>query len=91
MASQPLDKPNAGSTFRNPPGDFAARLIESCDLKGFTIGGAQVSMKHANFIINTGTATAADIENMIDHMQTTVKEKTGVELVREVKIVGNAI
>ena len=91
MASQPLDKPNAGSTFRNPPGDFAARLIESCGLKGFTIGGAQVSMKHANFIINTGTATAADIENMIDHMQTTVKEKTGVELVREVKIVGNAI
>ena len=91
MASQPLDKPNAGSTFRNPPGDFAARLIESCGLKGFTIGGAQVSMKHANFIINTSTATAADIENMIDHMQATVKEKTGVELVREVKIVGHAI
>ena len=91
MASQPLDKPNAGSTFRNPPGDFAARLIESCGLKGFTIGGAQVSMKHANFIINTSTATAADIENMIDYMQATVKEKTGVELVREVKIVGHAI
>jgi UDP-N-acetylmuramate dehydrogenase len=88
MASQPLDKPNAGSTFRNPPGDFAARLIESCGLKGYTIGGAQVSVKHANFIINTGTASAADIENMIAHMQATVKEKTGVELVREVKIVG---
>ena len=59
MASQPLDKPNAGSTFRNPPGDFAARLVEMCGLKGHTIGGAQVSMKHANFIINTGGATAA--------------------------------
>ena len=91
MASQPLDKPNAGSTFRNPPGDFAARLVESCGLKGYTIGGAQVSMKHANFIINTGNATAADIENMIAHMQATVKEKTGVELVREVKIVGEAV
>ncbi|MEP7156395.1 MAG: UDP-N-acetylmuramate dehydrogenase [Betaproteobacteria bacterium] len=90
MASQPLDKPNAGSTFRNPPGDFAARLIESCGLKGHTIGGAQVSMKHANFIINTGTATAADIEHMIDHMQATVKKLTGVELVREVRIVGAA-
>ena len=90
MASQPLDKPNAGSTFRNPPGDFAARLIESCGLKGFSIGGAQVSMKHANFIINTGTASAADIENMIAHMQATVRAKTGVELVREVKIVGDA-
>jgi UDP-N-acetylmuramate dehydrogenase len=90
MASQPLDKPNAGSTFRNPPGDFAARLIESCALKGYTIGGAQVSMKHANFIINTGSASAADIENMIAHMQATVKSTTGVELVREVKIVGEA-
>ena len=90
MASQPLDKPNAGSTFRNPPGDHAARLIESCGLKGFTIGGAQVSIKHANFIINTGTATAADIENMIAHMQALVKAKTGVALVREVKIVGDA-
>jgi UDP-N-acetylmuramate dehydrogenase len=90
MASQPLDKPNAGSTFRNPPGDFAARLIESCGLKGYTIGGAQVSTKHANFIINLGNASAADIEAMIDHMQEAVRAKTGVELVREVRIVGNA-
>ena len=88
MASQPLDKPNAGSTFRNPPGDYAARLIESCGLKGHTIGGAQVSAKHANFIINTGGASAADIENMIDYMQATVLAKAGVTLVREVKIVG---
>lgn len=88
MASQPLDKPNAGSTFRNPPGDHAARLIESCGLKGFAIGGAQVSMKHANFIINTGSASAADIEALIAHMQKTVRDNTGIELVREVKIVG---
>ena len=90
MASQPLDKPNAGSTFRNPPGDFAARLIESCQLKGHTVGGAQVSTKHANFIINSGEASAADIENLIEYMQQTVLEKIGVELVREVKIVGVA-
>jgi UDP-N-acetylmuramate dehydrogenase len=88
MASQPLDKPNAGSTFRNPPGDHAARLIESCGLKGYTIGGTQVSLKHANFIINLGEAKAADIEAMIDHMQATVKKLTGVDLVREVRIVG---
>lgn len=88
MASQPLDKPNAGSTFRNPQNDHAARLIESCGLKGFTIGGAQVSTKHANFIINTGNASAHDIESMIAHMQATVKANAGVELVREVKIVG---
>ncbi len=90
MAAQPLDKPNAGSTFRNPPGDHAARLIESCGLKGYTIGGAQVSLKHANFIINLGEAKAADIEGLIDHMQATVKKQTGVELVREVRIVGKA-
>ncbi len=88
MASQPLDKPNAGSTFRNPPNDHAARLIESCGLKGFTIGGAQVSTKHANFIINTGNASAQDIESMIVHIQATVKADAGIELVREVKIVG---
>jgi UDP-N-acetylmuramate dehydrogenase len=88
MASQPLDKPNAGSTFRNPPGDHAARLIESCGLKGFCIGGAQVSLKHANFIVNTGSASAADIERLIDHIQATVKARTGVDLLREVRIVG---
>jgi UDP-N-acetylmuramate dehydrogenase len=88
MASQPLDKPNAGSTFRNPPGDHAARLIESCGLKGYTIGGAQVSLKHANFIVNRGGASAKDIESLIYHMRDTVREKTGVELIQEVRIVG---
>ena len=89
VASQPLSQPNAGSVFRNPPGDHAARLIESCGLKGFTIGGAQVSPKHANFIVNLGSATAKDIESMVDHVRSTVLAKTGVELIREVRIVGN--
>jgi UDP-N-acetylmuramate dehydrogenase len=91
MAAQPLDKPNAGSTFRNPEGDFAARLIESVGLKGFQIGGAQVSLKHANFIVNTGTASATDIEALIAHMAQTVLSKTGVVLVQEVRIVGNSL
>ena len=89
VASQPLNQPNAGSVFRNPPGDHAARLIESCGLKGFTLGGAQVSPKHANFIVNLGNATARDIESMVDHVQLTVFEQAGVELVREVRIVGD--
>jgi len=90
VRTQPLDQPNAGSVFRNPPDDHAARLIESCALKGFTIGGAQVSPKHANFIVNLGSAKAADIEAVIDHVQHVVRMKTGVELVREVRIVGEA-
>lgn len=90
-ATQPTSQPNAGSVFRNPPGDYAARLIESCGLKGYCIGGACVSEKHANFIINTGTALAADIEHLIEHVERTVKEVTGVTLVREVHIVGEAL
>jgi UDP-N-acetylmuramate dehydrogenase len=89
VATQPLNQPNAGSVFRNPPGDHAARLIEASALKGFTIGGAQVSPKHANFIVNLGGATARDIESMVDHVQLTVLAKTGVDLVREVRIVGS--
>jgi len=86
--TQPLGLPSCGSVFRNPPGDHAARLIETAGLKGHAIGGAVVSEKHANFIINTGTATAADIEGLINHVQATVRDKFGVELVREVHIIG---
>ncbi len=86
--TQPTGQPSGGSTFRNPPGDYAARLIERAGLKGYRIGGAQVSEKHANFVINTGEATAADIEQLIDHMQTKVADAFGVELVREVHILG---
>jgi UDP-N-acetylmuramate dehydrogenase len=88
IASQPLQLPNAGSVFRNPPGDHAARLIESCGLKGTRLGGAQVSEKHANFIVNAGGASAADIEGLIDQVDATVRERTGVELIREVRIIG---
>ncbi len=90
VASQPLSEPNAGSVFRNPPGEHAARLIEACGLKGFAIGAAQVSTRHANFIVNRGGASAADIEAVIEHVERTVREKSGVALVREVRIVGGA-
>jgi UDP-N-acetylmuramate dehydrogenase len=90
VATQPLNQPNAGSVFRNPPDDHAARLIESCGLKGHTIGGAQVSPRHANFIVNLGDASAADIEALIDHVQDQVLARTGIALVREVRIVGAA-
>ena len=76
--------------FRNPPDDHAARLIEAAGLKGHRIGGAEVSPKHANFIINTGSATATDIEELIEHVRQTVLETHGVELVHEVRIVGEA-
>jgi UDP-N-acetylmuramate dehydrogenase len=92
IATQPLQFPNAGSVFRNPPGDHAARLIESCGLKGLQRGGARVSEKHANFIVNPdGAASAADIEWLILEVKRTVLEKTGVELVPEVRIVGEPI
>ena len=89
IASQPLEQPNAGSVFRNPPGDYAARLIESCGLKGKTIGGAMVSPKHANFIVNTGAASAADIEALIELVQRTVEARCAVRLEREVRIIGD--
>jgi UDP-N-acetylmuramate dehydrogenase len=88
-ASQPTGKPSGGSTFRNPPGDYAARLIEACGLKGYQIGGAQVSEKHANFILNTGTATAENIEQLILYLQAEVARQQGVRLQPEVHIVGD--
>jgi UDP-N-acetylenolpyruvoylglucosamine reductase len=89
IVSQPLNFPNAGSVFRNPPGDHAARLIELCGLKGRKIGGAQVSDKHANFIVNVGGATADDIESLISLVRETVASQTGVLLHPEVKIIGD--
>jgi UDP-N-acetylmuramate dehydrogenase len=86
--TQPTSEPNCGSVFRNPPNDHAGRLIEACGLKGFTIGGAAVSEKHANFITNLGNATAHDIEKLIYHVKLSVKEALGVELVQEVHVVG---
>ena len=91
LASQPLNLPSAGSTFRNPEGDYAARLIEACGLKGYLIGGAQVSEKHANFIVNIGGATALDIELLIKHMHDTVLEKFGGALQQEVKVIGDYV
>ena len=88
LATQPLNLPNAGSTFRNPEGDYAARLIEACGLKGHQIGGAQVSEKHANFIVTMPGATAADVEQTIALMRNAVKEKFGIELQQEVRVIG---
>ncbi len=87
-ATQPTGTANCGSVFRNPENDYAARLIEQCGLKGKRIGGAVVSEKHANFIINDQQASAGDIEALIELVQKTVKEQTGIELQTEVKIVG---
>ena len=88
LATQPLNWPNAGSVFRNPPNDFAARLIEASGLKGHRIGNAQVSEKHANFIVNLGGAKAADIETLIKYVRETVKARQGIELHQEVRIIG---
>ena len=86
--TQPVRQPSCGSVFRNPPGDHAARLIETAGLKGARIGGACVSTKHANFIINTGKATAADLEALIQKVGDTVAEVHGVRLIPEVRVVG---
>jgi UDP-N-acetylmuramate dehydrogenase len=91
IATQPLSLPNAGSVFRNLPGDHAAKLIESCGLKGLSRGGARVSEKHANFIVNPdGAAAASDIEFLIQEVQRKVLQMKGVKLVPEVRIVGEA-
>jgi UDP-N-acetylmuramate dehydrogenase len=88
--TQPMGQPSCGSVFQNPPGDHAARLIDASGLKGFSIGNAVVSEKHANFIVNRGGATATDIEALIEHVQRTVAERQGVWLKPEVRIVGQA-
>lgn len=88
--TQPIQVPSAGSVFRNPKGDYAARLIEASGLKGSNIGAARVSSVHANFIVNEGNATSADIERLISHVQHVVAETHGVELEREVRIIGAA-
>ena len=87
-ATQPIGEWNCGSVFTNPPGDHAARLIEASGLKGFRIGAASVSEKHANFIINHGNATSEELEGLIRHIQTTVERLHGVRLTTEVRILG---
>jgi len=88
LSKQPLDKPSCGSVFRNPPGKKAAQLIDSCGLKGYTVGAAQVSLKHANFIVNLGGARAADIWSVIEHVREVVNKQVGVELQTEVVRLG---
>jgi UDP-N-acetylmuramate dehydrogenase len=87
-ATQPTGQPSCGSTFRNPPDDHAARLIEASGLKGHRVGGAQVSEKHANFMINTGGATAADLETLIAYVRDEVARQHGIHLVSEYHVVG---
>ena len=87
-ATQPTGQPSCGSVFRNPKGDYAARLIEAAGLKGERIGGAQVSEKHANFIINTGDASAADIEALVVRVQERVEAASGIRLQPEVRVLG---
>jgi UDP-N-acetylmuramate dehydrogenase len=86
---QPLSQPSAGSVFRNPPGDSAGRLIDACGLKGSRVGGAQVSEKHANFIVNAGGATAADVRRLADTVRAEVAERFGTELAYEVQFIGD--
>jgi UDP-N-acetylmuramate dehydrogenase len=81
---QPLEFPSAGSVFRRPEGNYAGALIEKCNLKGASVGGAQVSPKHAGFIVNTGEATSQDVKDLIELIQKTVKDKTGYNLEREI-------
>lgn len=85
---QPLEYPSAGSVFKRPEGAFAGKLIEDCGLKGCTVGGAQVSDKHAGFIVNLGHATAADVRTLIEHIQKTVYDACGVRLECEIRMIG---
>ncbi len=89
-ASQPTGLPNCGSVFRNPPQNYAARLIELCGLKGYKKGGAVVSEKHANFIINEGSATATEIESLVEEIKAVVEKKQGICLIPEVCMIGRS-
>jgi UDP-N-acetylmuramate dehydrogenase len=89
VASQPLSLPNCGSVFRNPEGTHAGQLVESAGLKGFQMGGAQISEKHANFIVNRGSATAQDVLRLIRHAQNIIREQYGVDLETEVRVIGD--
>ena len=84
---QPLENPNAGSTFKRPEGNFAGKLIQDCNLKGYSVGGAQVSEKHCGFIINIGDATCNDVKQLIKHIQDTVYDKYGIMLECELKFI----
>jgi UDP-N-acetylmuramate dehydrogenase len=90
-ATQPTGKASCGSVFKNPPGDYAGRLIEACGLKGYRIGGCEVSTVHANFIVNDAGALSVEVEQLIRHVQDTVRARTGVELETEVQIVGETL
>ena len=90
-SKQPLDVPSAGSTFKRPEGYFAAALIEECGLKGFAVGGAQVSEKHAGFVVNRGGASCADVLAVVEHVREAVLRRTGVELEPEIKPLGFAL
>ena len=84
---QPLEYPSAGSTFKRPEGQFAGKLIEDCGLRGYTVGGAQVSEKHCGFVVNLGGATCADVLALCDEVRAIVKEKTGYDLEKEIRVV----
>jgi UDP-N-acetylmuramate dehydrogenase len=86
---EPKGLPNAGSIFKNPPGDYAGRLIEACGLKGRRVGGAEISPKHANWIVNVGAARAADVLELVEIVRVSVKERHGVDLEMEVKVIGD--
>ena len=87
--TQPLTIPNSGSIFKNPEGDAAGRIIDSLGLKGYSIGKAGISIRHANFIVNKGCATAKDVTELIKHIKKEVKEKTNIDLQTEIVIIGD--
>ena len=88
QTTQPLDQPSAGSIFKNPPGNYAGQLIEKAGLKGFRLGGAEISSKHANFIVTDKGATATNVLDLIALMKVKVKARCGVDLTKEVMVVG---